>query len=159
MIIRKWVINERKYAIEVWNVDRSIKAGIFGFILVVVVYFFLPPVPSYVNFYLNFVPQFLVSLLVIYIFRLKAFKDGLVAALLTYIVSYGIVESLSFALLYSENKIQQPFTIDAGVITLPIIWAGTAVLAGYLGVWIAKMRQPSPTKEQQPTIPRELQSV
>lgn len=139
--------------------DRSIRAGIFGFILVIIVNFFLPPAPSFVNFLLNFIPQFLISLFVIYTFRLRTFKDGLVAALMTYALSYGVLQTLEAALLYGQNKIQQSFTIDAGVIASPIIWAGTAVLAAYLGVWIAGMRQPPPRQEQQPTIPRELQSV
>jgi len=139
--------------------DRCIRAGIFGFVLAVIVDIFLPPEPSYVNFYLNFVPQFLISLLVIYTFRLKAFKDGLVAAFMTYILSYGIIETLGYALLYSENNIKQSITIDAGVIAVPIIWASTAMLAGYVGVWIARTRQPPPTREVQPTIPRELQNV
>jgi hypothetical protein len=139
--------------------DRSIKAGIYGFVLVVIVELFLPEVPSYLNFYINFVPSFLVSLLVIYIFRLRDFKDGLVAAFMTYILSYGIVETLGFAALYLEKSSLPSVTVDAGVISLPIVWAGTAVLAGYLGVMIAKTRQQPRRPESEPTIPRELQSV
>jgi hypothetical protein len=121
-------------------------------VLVIIVDLFLP-VPSD----LSFVPPFLIAMLVIYTFRLRTLKDGLVAAFMTYILSEGIVDSIALATYYFSNEIQQSFTIDAGTILSPILWAGTAVLAGYLGVWIAKTRQPPP--EPQPTIPRDLQSV
>ena len=134
--------------------DTSIRAGIFGFILVIIVDLFLP-VPSD----LSFLPPFLIAILVIYTFRLRTLKDGLIAAFMTYMLSYGIIETLSYAVLYSQNNIKQSFTIDAGVIALPIIWASTAILAGYLGAWIARTRQPPPSREQQPTIPRDLQTV
>ena len=60
--------------------DRSIKAGVSGFLLAVVINLFSP-------IYLDFVPSFLVAILAIYIFRLGALKDGLVAAFMTYILS------------------------------------------------------------------------
>jgi hypothetical protein len=132
--------------------DTSIRAGIFGFVLVIVVDLFLP-VPSD----LSFVPPFLIAILVIYTFRLRAFKDGLIAAFMTYIISEGIVDTIALATYYLTNAAQQSYTIDIGTILSPILWAGTAVLAGYLGIWTARKRQPPP--EPQPTIPRELQSV
>jgi hypothetical protein len=132
--------------------DSSIRAGIFGFALVIIVDLFLP-VPSY----LSFVPPFLIAVLVIYTFRLRTLKDGLLAAFMTYIISEGIADTIALATYYFANEIQQSFTIDAGTILSPILWASTAVLAGYIGIWIARTRQPPP--EPQPTIPRELQSV
>lgn len=133
--------------------DTSIRAGIFGFVLVTIVDLFLP-VPSN----LSFVPPFLIAILVIYTFRLRTFKDGLVAAFMTYILSEGVVDTIALATYYLTNEIQQSFTIDIGTILSPVLWAGTAVLAGYLGIWISRKRRPPPP-EQQPTIPRELQSV
>jgi hypothetical protein len=78
---------------------------------------------------------------------------------MTYIISEGIVDTIALATYYLTNQIQQSFTIDIGTILSPILWAGTAVLAGYLGIRIAKTRQPLQRQETEPTIPRELQSV
>ena len=43
--------------------DQSIKAGVYGFLLAVVINLFSP-------IYLDFIPSFLVAILAIYIFRL-----------------------------------------------------------------------------------------
>jgi membrane-associated HD superfamily phosphohydrolase len=134
--------------------DTSIRAGIFGFVLVIIVDLFLP-VPSD----LSFLPPFLIAMLVIYTFRLRTLKDGLIASFMTYIISEGIVDTIALATYYLTNQIQQSFTIDIGTILSPILWAGTAVLAGYLGIRLSKTRQPLPRQESEPTIPRELQSV
>lgn len=132
--------------------DRSIKAGIFGFLLVIIVNLFSPV-------YLDFAPSFLIALLAIYIFRLETLKDGLVAAFMTYIFSDGILETIAVASYYFASPRVSNVTVNIDVWTMvsPIVSAATAVIAGYVGVWLARKRKPAPEPPQ--SIPRELQSV
>jgi len=115
--------------------DRSIKAGVSGFLLAVVINLFSP-------IYLDFVPSFLVAILAIYIFRLGTLKDGLVAAFMTYIFNDGILGSISLATLYLANEPYPSFNVDVWTMFSPIVSAVTAVIAGYIGVQIAQKRKP-----------------
>jgi hypothetical protein len=116
--------------------DRSIKAGVFGFILVILVDLFLPE-PAFIYF----VPPFVIAILVIYTFRLGTLKDGLVAAFMTYIFSEGIIDTIGAADLYLTNQPYPP--IDIWAILYPTIWAVSAVIAGYIGVRLAQKRKPA----------------
>lgn len=121
--------------------DRSIKAGVVGFILAVVVNLFSPV-------YLDFVPSFVAAILVIFIFGVDKFKEGLVAAFMTYIFTNGILGTLFLAILYYVNEPYPAFTVDVYSVVSPILSAVTAVIAAYVGVWLAKMKKP-----QQTTLP------
>jgi uncharacterized membrane protein YdcZ (DUF606 family) len=116
--------------------DRSIKAGVCGFLLAVVINLFSP-------IYLDFVPSFLVAILAIYIFRLGALKDGLVTAFMTYIFTDGILGTIVLATSYFANQPYGPFNIDVWTMFSPIVSAVTAVIAGYIGVWLAQKRKPA----------------
>jgi small-conductance mechanosensitive channel len=135
--------------------DRSIKAGIFGFLLAVIinlssVFYFLPII-------LDFVPSFLAAILAIYIFKLEALKDGLVAAFITYIFNEGILDTIGLAIYYSMNKPYPSFSIDISTVFSPIVTSLTAVIAGYIGVWLAQKRKPA--QEPSPTLPPQLPPV
>jgi hypothetical protein len=114
--------------------DRSITAGIAGFLLAIAINLFSPV-------YLYFIPSFLVAILVIYYFRLGTLKDGLVAAFMTYIFNDGILNTISGAAYY--NKQYPAFYVNAWVMISPIISAITAVIAAYIGVLFAKARKPA----------------
>ena len=116
--------------------DQSIKAGVYGFLLAVVINLFSP-------IYLDFVPSFLVAILAIYIFRLGTLKDGLVAAFMTYILSDGILGTISLAMLYLANEPYPSFNVDVWTMFSPIVSAVTAVIAGYIGVRLAQKRKPA----------------
>jgi small basic protein len=116
--------------------DRSIKAGVSGFLLAVVINLFSP-------IYLDFVPSFLVAILAIYNFRLGTLKDGLVAAFMTYIFSDGILGTISLATLYFANEPYPSLNIDVWTMLSPIVSALTAVIAGYIGVQLAQKRKPA----------------
>ena len=116
--------------------DRSIKAGVSGFLLAVVINLFSP-------IYLDFVASFLVAILAIYIFRLGTLKDGLVAAFMTYILSDGILGTISLAMLYLANEPYPSFNVDVWTMFSPIVSAVTAVIAGYIGVRLAQKRKPA----------------
>jgi uncharacterized membrane protein len=116
--------------------DRSIKAGVSGFLLAVVINLFSP-------IYLDFVPSFLVAILAIYIFRLGALKDGLVVAFMTYIFSNGILGTIVLATSYFANEPYPSFNVDVWTMFSPIVTAVTAVIAGYIGVWLAQKRKPA----------------
>ena len=126
--------------------DRSIKAGVSGFLLAVVINLFSP-------IYLDFVPSFLVAILAIYIFRLGTLKDGLVAAFMTYIFSDGILGTISLATLYFANEPYPSFNVDIWTMLSPMVSAATAVIAGYIGIQLAqKGRRP---QELPPLIPQQ----
>ena len=130
--------------------DRSIKAGVYGFLLAVVINLFSP-------IYLDFIPSFLVAILAIYIFRLGALKDGLVAAFMTYIFTDGILGTITLATSYFANQPYGPFNIDVWTMFSPIVSAVTAVIAGYIGVWLAQKRKPA--QELPAPIPPQLPPV
>lgn len=134
--------------------DQSIKAGILGVVLAVMVNVFSPV-------YLDWVPSFLVAILAIYIYRLSTLKDGLITAFMTYAFNQGILGTLTLAVYYTRNEQYPAFTVDAYTMLSPIITAISAVIAAYIGVWLAKKRTPPPqrTQQQSTDIPRELQTV
>ena len=134
--------------------DQSIKAGIVGAVLAVIVNVANP-------LYLSFLPTFMIAIIVIFIYRLGTLKDGLIAAFMTYIFNEGILTTLYIALLYAANQPYPTVTIDPTIILSPVLSAISAVIAAYIGVWLAGKRTPPPQKTQpQPTdIPRDLQTV
>jgi pheromone shutdown protein TraB len=124
--------------------DPSIKAGVSGFLLAIVINL-LSPV------YLDLVPSFLVAILVIYIFRLGTLKDGLVAAFMTYIFTDGILSTIALAMSYFANELYPSFNVDIWTMLSPMVSAATAVIAGYIGIQLAqKRRRP---QELPPLIP------
>lgn len=130
--------------------DKCIKAGVFGTSLAIIVNLFSPV-------YLYFVPSLLVAIFVVYVFRLETLKDGLVTVFMTYIFNDGILTTASLALLYLTNESYPSITIDTWVILSPIVSAASAVIAAYIGVWLAKTRKP--IQESPQPIPPEMQSV
>jgi hypothetical protein len=116
--------------------DPSIKAGVTGFLLAVIISL-LSPV------YLDFAPSFLAALSAIYIFGLGTLKNGLVAAFMTYIFSGGILGTISLAMLYLANEPYPSINIDIWTMLSPIVSAATAVIAGYIGVRLAQKRKPT----------------
>ena len=130
--------------------DRSIKAGVSGFLLAVVINL-LSPV------YLYFIPSFLVAILVIYVFRLGTLKEGLVAAFMTYIFCDGILNTLGSATYYFANESIPSFDVDVWTMLSPIVSAVTAVIAGYIGVRLAQKRKPA--RELPPSLPPQLPPV
>jgi len=127
-------------------VDLAIKAGIFGFIIAVVINISLP-----VDLY--FLPQFVASMIAIYMFDLRTTKDGLLAAFMTYLFSIGILGSVSLALyLFSNEPVN--LTVDAWMVLNQIVTPLTALPAALAGVWLAKTRRPTArTPPPPPPIP------
>jgi TctA family transporter len=134
--------------------DRSIKAGVFGFLFAVIINLFLP---VSLPMLLSFVPSFLVAILAIYIFRLETLKDGLVAAFTTYIFTEGILDTIVLAMWYFANKPYPSFNVDIWTVFSPILTALTAVIAGYIGVRLAQKRKPA--QELPPPLPPQLPPV
>jgi hypothetical protein len=130
--------------------DQSIKAGVSGFLLAVVINLLSPT-------YLDFIPSFLVAILVIYIFRLGALKDGLVAAFMTYIFTDGILGTIVLAMSYFANEPYPSFNVDIWIMLSPVVQAVTAVIAGYIGVRLAQKRKPA--RELPAPIPPQLPPV
>jgi hypothetical protein len=121
--------------IEVQSMDRSIIAGITGFLLAIIINLFSPV-------YLYFVPSFLATIIVIYAFRLEALRDGLVAAFMTYIFNDGILGTISLALYYYANEAYS-IDVDVWIMLSPVISAVSAVVAAYIGMLFAQSRKPA----------------
>jgi len=138
--------------------DQSIKAGIIGVILAVFADFSVPP--KYTPPPLDFLPTFVVAVFVIFIFRLVTVKDGLLTAFVTYFFSQTIVDTTELAYFYAKNEAYS-FTVTQSILVNPVITAASAVIATYVGVWLAKKRTPPPRKTQPEStdIPPELQTV
>jgi hypothetical protein len=113
--------------------DRSITAGITGFLLAVIINVFSP-----INLY--FVPSFLAAIIAIYAFRLEALRDGLVAAFITYIFNDGVLNTLYGAVYYNQLY---SITLDFWTVVSPIVSAVSAVVAAYLGMLFAQARKPA----------------
>ena len=135
--------------------DQSVKAGIIGIVLAVFVDFSVVIQPP-----LDFLPIFLVVVFVIFIFRLVTVKDGLIAAFMTYFFNQTIVDTIELAYFYTKNE-TYTLTVTQSILVDPLITAASAVIAAYVGVWLAKKRTPPPRKTQQQStdIPPELQTV
>lgn len=116
--------------------DPSIKAGILGFGLAVVINL-LSPV------YLDLLPSFFVAILVVYFFRLGTLKEGLVAAFMIYIFTDGIMGTITLATYYFANETYPSFNVDPWIMLSPIVAAVTAVIAAYIGVLFAQRRKPA----------------
>ena len=113
--------------------DRSITAGITGFLLAIIINVFSP-----INLY--FVPSFLAAIIAIYAFRLEALRDGLVAAFMTYIFNDGVLNTLYGAVYYNQLY---SVTLDFWTVVSPIVSAISAVVAAYLGMLFAQARRPA----------------
>ena len=133
--IRVVLSNIRRFEDEVESMERSIRAGVTGFSLALLINLFSP-----VD--LVFVPSFLGSILAIYLLRVGTFREGLVTSLLTYVFNDGVLGTLSLATLYLEN---QPYTLNVDVLTvfLPIANSITALIATYIGVQLVQRAKPS----------------
>jgi hypothetical protein len=118
------------------NTDKTIKAGVSGFILAIIINLLLSSV------YLYFLPSFLAAIIAVYFFRLENLKDGLVVAFMTYIFNDAVLATAELAWLYSENK---PYSISVDIYTVfsPIINAVTALIAGYVAVRLVRRMKPS----------------
>jgi len=132
--------------------DRSIQAGVSGFVLAVIISLFLP-IPYDI---LAFIPSFVAAIIVIYMFRLAALKDGFVAAFMTYFFSQGILTAIGLAVYYAANETYE-LTPDIGTVFSPAVTLISAVIAGYLGV--ALVQRMKPTREQPPSMPPPLPPV
>jgi len=124
-------------------VDRAIKAGIFGFIIAVVINILLPD--------LYFLPQFGASMIAIYIFDLRTTKDGLLVAFMTYLFSIGFLGSVSLAFYLGEPL---SLTADVWLVLNQMVTPLTALPAALAGVWLTKTRRPKArTPPPPPPIP------
>ena len=88
--------------------------------------------------------SFIVAIFVVSVFRLETLKDGLVATFMIYIFNEGILNTVGLALLYFSNEPYPMITIDSWLILSPIISAISTLVAGYIGIWLAKTRKPAP---------------
>jgi uncharacterized membrane protein YfcA len=63
---------------------------------------------------------------------------------MTYIFNDAILNTISLAVFYSENKPYPSINVNAWIMFYPLISAATAVIAAYTGVWLTKRRKPPP---------------
>lgn len=107
-----------------------------GFIISIVITVLMP-------YDLYFLPSFIASILVIYMFRLTVMKDGLLAAFMTYFFAGAASETIVAALYYATDP-EYSLTIDISIVVFPIINIITAVIAAYIAVRFAQRAKPAP---------------
>jgi hypothetical protein len=129
--------------------DRCIRAGIYGALIA-----FSLSVVSPV--YLYFFPSFLAAIFAIYVSRLVTLREGLVASFMTYVFSEGIMNVIVAATFYMTSE---PYTliIDIWIVLSPLASAFSALIAGYVGVWIVQKIKPA--RELPPSLPPPLPPV
>jgi len=137
--------------------DRSVRAGISGALLAMVIELFLPVDLGF----FDFLPSFFAAILIIFIFRFEALKDALIASFMTYIFDQGVVNTIGLAIFYVENVAneQYVFTVDILLVFSPIVTSISALIAGYIGVRLVKKMKPAHELLQQPSLPPPLPPV
>lgn len=116
---------------------KTLMAGAIGTFLSILINVFFPS--------LYFLPSFIASLVAIYFFKLRSFNETLVASLMIYLFTDGILGILILGMFYYATN--TPFEFSLGV---PSLWDVlsyilspiTAFLAGYLGVVMSSGRPP-----------------
>ena len=131
--------------------DRSIRAGISGFLLALTINFLTSGL-------LYFIPSFLAAILIIYLYRIETLKDGLVAAFMTYIFNDGILSTIGLATYYFENTPYE-VSVDIWLVLYPIANAVTAMIAGYVGIWLVHKMKPTRELPPLPPLPPPMQPV
>ena len=139
--------------------DKSIRAGISGFILAIIITLLLASLLTLSDI-LSFIPSFVAAIFAIYISRLETLKDGLVAAFMTYIFNDGILGTISLATFYAANEPYPLLNVDIMTVLYPVVSAVTALIAGYVGVRLVQRMKP--TRESPmtpPPLPPPMQPV
>jgi len=106
--------------------------------------------------FFDFIPSFLAAIFAIYISKLGTLREGLLAAFMTYIFNEGILNTIGLASLYLTNE---PYTssIYIWMVFSPTVTLITAVIAGYVGVWLGQKMKLA--RELPPSLPPPLPPV
>ena len=139
-------------SVEVFlNMDRSIRVGVSGFLMALTINFLTSGL-------LYFIPSFLASIFVIYLYRIETVKDGLITAFMTYIFNDGVLGAIVLATYYFENM---PYTlyVDIWLIFYPVANAVTALIAGYVGIWFVHKMKQERVLPPPPPIPPSMEPV
>ena len=131
--------------------DRSMRAGISGFLLALTINFLTSGL-------LYFIPSFLAAILIIYLYRIETLRDSLVAAFMTYIFNDGILSTIVLATYYFENMPYE-VSVDIWLVLYPIANAVTAMIAGYVGIWLVHKMKPTRELPRPPPLPPPMQPV
>ena len=121
------------------GLDQSIKAGVYGFLLAVVINLVSP-------IYLYFIPSFLAAMLVVYLYRIGTLKDGLIVAFTIYIFNDAFLNTIGLASLFLANEMYT-WSVDIWTVLYPTINTITALIATYIGVWLVQKRKSMKTIE------------
>lgn len=133
--------------------EPVLKAGIAGVAIAFVITLFF----AQENLY--FIPSFVASIVVIYLFELKATKDAVLAAFITYIFTDWIFNGIPILLSMNET-FTFTFTVDAWMVIGQLFAPITALLAGLCGAEMAKTRRrTTPTLQPPPPPPPQPQPL
>jgi len=138
--------------------DKSIRAGISGSILAIVINLVLASLLTLSDI-LIFIPPFVAAIFTIYISRLDNLKDGLVASFMTYILNEGILGTISLATFYVTNESYPSFNVDILTVFYPIVNAVSAFIAGYVGILLVHKMKPPQELPPPPPLPPPMQPV
>jgi hypothetical protein len=129
--------------------EHSIQAGISGALIAITINLFSPV-------YLDFIPSFVAVILAIYLYRLGAFKDGLLVAFMTYLFNEAVLNAIIAATYYLTEE-PYTLTVDIWIVLSPIVTSISALIAGYVGVLLVQKMKPA--KELAPSLPQQLPPV
>ena len=130
-------------------ITRFLTTGLIGAFLSLMIHNLSP-------IYLYFIPSFVVSVFVIYLFRIRELKDSLITALSIYIITVYVWNTLILGYLYATNT---PFVALYSPSEVPdlldvvfdgILYPFSAFIAGYVGM---KINQKKGKREEISTKP------
>lgn len=140
------------------KVSENIKGTVIKFLFVGLSGAFLSVFANlFSGIYLYFIPSFLASILVIYMFKISRFREALIASLTVYIFADGILGGFILGYFYISNT---PYVVNE----IPQIWDVlsyifspiSAFVASYIGVRITPKTRESqvpthlPPREEEP---------
>lgn len=112
---------------------RLINAVICGFIIAVVLYFFLPSIAS-------FLAYFIASIIAIYFFGIKEVEGGILVAFAIYVFTEWVLGSIALVgfLLSNENI---SFVVDEWMVLSQILTTLFVLLGGMAGTELARRKR------------------
>jgi len=125
------------------SLAKYLQLGLLGALLSVTISYFFSEAQLY------FIPSFISSLAIIYLYRVGKLKDALITAMIVYLFEEAILSALFFGSVYASNTSLAYVYADYGVPTLVdvIMYVAspiTSIIAGYVGAsLVPKKKEPS----------------
>ncbi len=126
------------------SVAKYLQVGLFGAFLSVTIQLF-----SFVPLY--FVPSFLASVIIIYLFKVGKLKDAMITAMTVYLIEEAVTSALVLGPVYLDNiplaDLYGDYVPTLVDVILYVAGPITAIIAGYIGAGLVSggKKEPAPS--------------